>query len=303
MDHLRKIKYTIIALSALFLTIIEIYYYFRGVPIIDNIIDWFIGMVGAIILIEIAFRAVANLQDKLEMEISKRKRTEEQLLQVNEVLKLINKNLRHDILNDLSVVLNSLQMYSETKDENLIRYATKAIERSIELITRMRELETLILSNGSLRPSNVREIVEEVVSNYRTASQIEFNIEGNCTVMADEALGSVIENIIRNAIRHGGANRIDIKLEGGSSCRIKIADNGKGIPVEIKESIFDEGFSYGAHRGSGLGLYIVKKTIERYGGSIHVENNKPKGAVFVITLNCPDFVREGKFMESLEISN
>jgi two-component system sensor kinase len=67
-------------------------------------------------------------------------------------------------------------------------------------------------------------------------------------------------------------------------CEIRIADNGKGIPDEIKDDIFEEGFSYGDSGGSGLGLYIVKKTIERYDGSVRVENNKPSGSVFVIHL-------------------
>ncbi len=209
-ENLRKIKYTIVGLSALFLIIIEIYYYTRGVPILEDITDWLIGMTGAIILIEITFRSVANLQRRLEMEINERKRIEQELTRVNDVLRLLNKNLRHDILNDLSVVNGALEMYSERKDENLLKYAKKAIERSIELIKRMRELESLVLSGNNLKPVNVRKMTEKIVRNYESEFQIEFSIEGNCTVIADEALGSVIDNIIRNATNHGGASKIEI---------------------------------------------------------------------------------------------
>ncbi|NMC76085.1 MAG: HAMP domain-containing histidine kinase, partial [Candidatus Methanofastidiosa archaeon] len=66
--------------------------------------------------------------------------------------------------------------------------------------------------------------------------------------------------------------------------KIKIIDYGKGIPSSVMEHIFEEGASFGENKGSGLGLFIVKKTIERYGGTISVEENKPKGAVFIITL-------------------
>jgi two-component system sensor kinase len=64
----------------------------------------------------------------------------------------------------------------------------------------------------------------------------------------------------------------------------------------VKEKIFDEGFSYGERRGTGLGLYLVKKTMERYGGSVRVEDNKPQGAVFVLTCHGekPDETPEGK---------
>ena len=98
-------------------------------------------------------------------------------------------------------------------------------------------------------------------------------------------LSSVIDNIIRNAIVHGEANKIDITTKGKDDiCEIRIADYGIGIPDKIKEKVFNEGFRYGETGGTGLGLYIVKKTVDRYGGSIHVEDNKPNGTVFVIKL-------------------
>lgn len=88
-----------------------------------------------------------------------------------------------------------------------------------------------------------------------------------------------------NAIIHGKAKQIDIILQdNGNECIVKIADNGKGIPDEIKDKIFEERFSYGESKGSGLGLYIVKKLIEKYGWEIEVKDNFPKGAVFIIKI-------------------
>ncbi|RLF64335.1 MAG: hypothetical protein DRN33_02395 [Thermoplasmata archaeon] len=115
--------------------------------------------------------------------------------------------------------------------------------------------------------------------------ELEFKIKGNCTIKADEAIHSVIDNIVRNAVVHSGTDRMDIEMKSNNEeCEIRIADYGKGIPDKIKEKIFDERFKHGDTGGSGLGLYIVRKTIERYGGSIHVENNEPNGTVFVIKL-------------------
>ncbi|KYC44638.1 MAG: sensory histidine kinase AtoS [Candidatus Methanofastidiosum methylothiophilum] len=65
---------------------------------------------------------------------------------------------------------------------------------------------------------------------------------------------------------------------------MKIIDHGKGIPDSIKSKIFNEEFSYGESRGTGLGLYISKKNIERYGGTIEVKDTKPHGATFIIKL-------------------
>ncbi|MGC9554938.1 MAG: ATP-binding protein [Thermoplasmatota archaeon] len=57
-----------------------------------------------------------------------------------------------------------------------------------------------------------------------------------------------------------------------------------GYPQGVKEDIFGERFRYGEEAGTGLGLYIVKKTVERYGGNVAVEDNRPQGTVFVLHL-------------------
>jgi two-component system sensor kinase len=65
---------------------------------------------------------------------------------------------------------------------------------------------------------------------------------------------------------------------------MRIEDFGKGIPDEIKERVFEEGFAYGETGRSGLGLYIVKKVVERYGGRVEIENNSPRGTVVILRL-------------------
>jgi len=104
--------------------------------------------------------------------------------------------------------------------------------------------------------------------------------------MADDAMYSIVDNLISNSITHAEGTKIEISLlENDGKAIIRIADNGKGIPDEIKDNIFEESFKYGKTGNTGLGLYIVMKTVERYEGKITVEDNKPKGVVFMIELN------------------
>ncbi|MFO7966218.1 MAG: PAS domain-containing sensor histidine kinase [Archaeoglobaceae archaeon] len=218
---------------------------------------------------------------EVSLNITERRKMEDRVNQLNEVLKLLNKTLRHDILNDLTVVRNSMEMYEELEDKKMLHNAYNSIDDSISLIKKMKRLESLIPSGDSLEPYSAREIIEELVKNQ----QISAEVNGDCTVIADEAFTSVIDNIISNAINHGQANHISIKIENdGENCWIMVADNGKGIPEEKKEEVFNEGFS--GNGGSGLGLYIVKKTIERYGGKIRMENNEPNGVVVLLKLKC-----------------
>ncbi len=221
------------------------------------------------------------------MDITERKNAEKAIIQLNEVLRLINKIIRHDILNDLTAISGALETYVETRDERLLETARKAVDKGIELIKRMRELELLVSSGGDLRAISARKVVEEVLSNY----QIDFSIQGDCMVLADDALIPVIDNIVKNAMIHGGTDRIEVQIvEKGKFCEIRISDFGRGIPDEIKDRIFEEGFKYGKTGCSGLGLYIVKKMIERYGGEVRVEDNEPRGSTFVLTLKV---VRDG----------
>jgi PAS domain S-box-containing protein len=214
-------------------------------------------------------------------DITERKHMEERLIQLNEVLRLINGILRHDTLNELTVLNGSLEMYKRTQSEKFLVGATRAVNRSMEMIKRMKELEKIALSGGPLKTFDLAKVAESVCKGY----MIDFKIEGSCDVLADDALGSAIDNIVRNATIHGKADRIDVLIETqDGKCSMRIADNGIGIPDDLKDKVFQEGFSHGINGGTGLGLYLVSKAVERYGGEVWVEDSIPHGATFVISL-------------------
>ena len=213
--------------------------------------------------------------------ITNRINYEKQLLELNDTLKVINKILRHDILNELTVVMSICDLI-ETGDNHLKDKMIKTIYKSVNLIEKMRELEQAVTSGGQMKIYNLQDVINEVVKNY---PNIKFSISGDCNVVADGALNSVIDNLVRNAVVHGGTDKIDFKINNEERfCVMKVIDYGKGIPEDIKKNIFEEGASFGENKGSGLGLYIVKKVIERYGGTITIEDNKPSGAIFAVKL-------------------
>ena len=217
----------------------------------------------------------------IALSTTKRHRAEKITLRLNDLLKVINKILRHDILNKLTGIRLSLMSYREYKNEKELNAIEEIADSGIELIDRMRNLERLAIIGDTLRATDIKKVLDRVVKRY----EIPIEIKGEGVVLADEALGSVFDQIIRNAILHGKTKEMKIiisKIKKGY--QIELADFGKGIPEEIREEIFKEGFRYGKTGHTGLGLYIVKKTIERYGGKVFVKPNKPKGAIFVIQL-------------------
>lgn len=215
-------------------------------------------------------------------DITDRKNNETRILQYNDLLRIINRILRHDLTNNLFMIKTALDHYRIVKEDKWLESAEAKADRSFELIDQMRSLESIVASGGSMRPVDLREAMERI----RTGFEIPIEIDCDVKVMADDALYSVIENIIRNAIKHGGTDRIEVVCfdEGDNDVRLDMIDHGSGIPDEIIDRIFDETFKYGNTAGTGIGLYIAKRTVERYGGRIKVSKTPGGGATFSIWL-------------------
>jgi signal transduction histidine kinase len=65
---------------------------------------------------------------------------------------------------------------------------------------------------------------------------------------------------------------------------LRIADNGPGVPAERREAVFQRNTKGLESDGTGLGLYLVRTLVEAFDGDIRIEENDPKGAVFVVEL-------------------
>ncbi|MBN1326944.1 MAG: cache domain-containing protein, partial [Candidatus Cloacimonetes bacterium] len=213
-------------------------------------------------------------------DITERKEFEREIKENREQLKLINKILRHDLTNNLAVVISALRIFAIKQDASLITEIKTKIDASIELIKRMQEFETISLKQQKLMIYDLRQILEKLVPEFPA---LEFSISGNGSVIADQALESIFSNLIGNAEKHSQTEKLEIAIypEKGK-CTVVLKDFGIGIPDNIKEKIFDESFTFGKTAGSGLGLFIVKKALESYEATIKVEDNSPQGTVFII---------------------
>ncbi|UGV39869.1 HAMP domain-containing histidine kinase [Methanococcoides orientis] len=231
----------------------------------------------ALIIANASSLVVSNIRRYQEI-LESRKRQQD----LADTLKVVNKILRHDVANNLNVEINAIELYNLKNDAKFLEMAQSSAHRSVETIRNMKDIESqFLLDSQDLLPYHVHDLIKVACRHF----DIKSSIEGNALIMADNALPSVIENIIRNAQVHGKADSIHVTIDDDqTNCKIRIMDNGVGIPDEIKAYIFGEGFKYGDTGNTGLGLYIVKKTIERYNGTIYVSDNIPKGASFIIEL-------------------
>jgi PAS domain S-box-containing protein len=219
---------------------------------------------------------------ELGIDITERKVTKDKLVELNETLEIMNKILRHDILNDLTVALNFCDLIA-TEDVDIKDRVMKAISKSVELIENIREFEEAFNGREGSTDAKLFDVKSKLAELTEHYPEININFLGSCRILVDESIMIVFDNIIRNAKVHGKADRIDVALKReGKYCEVSFADNGKGIPDEIKNKLFEEGFGYGLNKGSGLGLYIARKIIKKHGGDITVSDNKPKGTIITL---------------------
>jgi len=215
-------------------------------------------------------------------DITQRKLDEQKLKAQKEHIELINSILRHDISNDLSVINSALNLYDKSAKDELKEEIHKRIDHSSSLIRRMKNLEVFLSQRSDLLPISIKDVVKEM---KKVFSSTQITLEGNASVLADNKLFSVFKNIIQNSIIHGNSKVIHITVTKDThNSTIIISDDGNGIPENAKKKLFEKGYKYGETGHTGLGLYIVKRSIEEYGGSILVEDNEPRGAKMIIKL-------------------
>jgi signal transduction histidine kinase len=222
--------------------------------------------------LEIAFSSIRLLQELRD--------SQERLARLSESLGVANKILRHDIANELLVISSSLDLYKVNNREKDLLRAQNSLQRMQNIIAQMRELDHFLFSRSEMAATDLRETIGKVMASL----DIPYSVVGNGKVLADPALTAIIENLARNAKRHGKAERMEFIISASDGqTLLTVSDDGIGIKEEYLSRVFMEGVAFGESRGTGLGLYLVMRTMDRYGGTIKAGNDPRGGARFELT--------------------
>ncbi|MFC6952575.1 PAS domain S-box protein [Halorubellus litoreus] len=217
-----------------------------------------------------------------------------------ERFELLNRLIRHNLLNSLNVVGARLELLEGHVDEAVlghletVQVRTREMTRVVETIRHV--MQAIGDENHELEPvalgSMVAEQVERARSSYPAAS---FEVCGDLNevgpVMADELLGEVLENLLSNAVEHNDADEPRVRVGVSSSDRaasVWVADDGPGVSAEMRERLFEKGERRFDSPGSGFGLYLVREIVHAYDGVVEVEASEMGGARFEVTLPTPD---------------
>ncbi len=199
--------------------------------------------------------------------------------------------LRHDLKNKTHIVkgYHELLLQSEIDDDQreYLKKAEKAIQEGEKLIEKVRTLRRI--QEAKVSEVMVDSVIENTISLYESRAaekdiDIEFERSG-CEVRGGPLLEELFSNIIENSILHSSGENIKITSEETENyCIILIKDDGRGIPKEKRDRVFERGFKRGKESGSGLGLYLVKEIAKSYDGDIEVSESEMGGAKFEINL-------------------
>lgn len=212
--------------------------------------------------------------------------------------------ISHEINNPLEAVTNLLYLISEEKDlpDRAKEYLALA-QRELERVGQISR-QTLNFSRETKAPvsTHIDALMEEVLSLYgrRIAEKsLQVDRQYDCpeeAVVYPGEMRQVLSNLVTNAIEASspkGRLRVRIRCArnwsdpGVRGIRISVGDTGTGIPAEVQRRLGEPFFTTKGQRGTGLGLWVTRSIIQRYGGDIHLRSSTAPdhhGTVFSIFL-------------------
>jgi signal transduction histidine kinase len=222
-------------------------------------------------------------------DISELKNAEKKLETMNEKLRVVGGLTRHDVLNKLSAITGNIYL-NKKKSANHpdVLRSYEDMESACEQIVRIFDFakDYEMLGVEELTYIDVEDTVQKAVSLFSDLKGA--GVANECyglTVLADSLLRQLFYNLIDNSLKHGEKVtqiRIHYEKTEGDHLRMVYEDDGVGIPQTVRPELFHEDYTTG--KGSGYGLYLIRRIMEVYGWTIQETGTPSKGAQFTITI-------------------
>lgn len=270
-----------------------------------------------------ALKPLTDFSDKIE-EVSAQNLTdsfieENNIKEINRLAKEYNKmlerlngafkvqkqftaNAAHELRTPLAVMQLKLDMYNSSEHPNNDECATETIKLLTEQCEQLNKTIKTLLDMSELRSVarddtiDIGSLIEEVIADLDPLSD-EKNIEvtSDCEDItltgSDILIYRMVYNLTENALKYGtrGGKVCVTAKSTDTKVLISVADNGNGIPDNLKERIFEPFFRVDKSRsralgGVGLGLSLVNEIVKAHNGTISVKDNNPNGTVFEVSL-------------------
>jgi len=204
-------------------------------------------------------------------------------------LSVLNRILRHNVRNDLDVVL----AHTNRVDDDDVREKLRSILRkTLQLSAKAREAEEVMTATtDSPEPVNVADIATAVVEQFDSGEYL-----GDVTVVVEDevqllsyrtVIQRILFELVENGLEHAEneSPHVEVRLRRGpdETVELAVADNGPGLPEREREIIAAETETQLKH-GQGIGLWFVRWAVTQLGGELEFTRNEPTGSVVTIRL-------------------
>ena len=243
------------------------------------------------------------------IDVTERKQMEERLKQMTDEMQRSNTELEqfayvisHDLQEPLRMVSSYTQLlakrYSNKLDadaDEFIAYAVDGAKRMQTLLHDLLEYSRVGTRGKPFSLVNCEHIVEQAMANLKIAieecgASVSYDVLP--TIMGDEGqLVRLFQNLIGNAIKFRGEKAPQVHISAqrrDNTVTFSVKDNGIGIDPEHSQSIFDifrRLHTSEEYPGTGMGLAICKKIVERHGGHISVQSQSGQGSTFYFSVD------------------
>jgi PAS domain S-box-containing protein len=187
---------------------------------------------------------------------------------------VLNRVLRHNLRNDMSVIIGYADLIAERTDGEIAEMARRIEETGRDLTAlsgKAQKFQTVGRDAEPLAPRNPAEDVRAVVADLRAAyPDVEFSVDaGPCeTVMATGRLQLVLRELGENAAKHGNSSPVAYQVEmADDEVVVRVRDSGPGLP-EMERHVLEVGKETTLKHGSGLGLWLVNWIVTGLGGDV-----------------------------------
>jgi len=216
-------------------------------------------------------------------------------------IKMLNRVLRHNLRNRMNIISGWADEVTESDDPEIAAAGQRIAETAAELNQLGEQVRLLVetaeAGGGAMQSVSLDDHLMPLIERVRTDhpdARLESAIEPGVTVTVPNAkhLTTAVRNLLINAIEHNDAERPFVRItvepaEDDAHVRIRIADNGPGIP-ETEREVLRKGTETPLEHGSGLGLWLVHWIATMSRGEVTFETNDPRGSIVTLALQPGD---------------
>ncbi|MFB6070984.1 MAG: ATP-binding protein [Halanaeroarchaeum sp.] len=220
-----------------------------------------------------------------------RKREAERAERLHTQASVLNRVLRHDIRNDATVIQGYVDLLGEeaSVDEETVETIENRVDDIVSLSETARKLERVMaVDDESTTEFSLATVVDEQASRVDEAyPSVSLTAETDepVRVKAHDLLPSAIYNVVSNAAEHNDADEptVAVAVESVDDrwARVRVADNGPGIPAEERE-VLKRGTESALNHSNGLGLWLVNWIVRRSDGALDIRSREPRGSEVVL---------------------